>query len=525
MRFRHAFLLPAAVALAIVPGAASGRVKAILHEPIPADPTDDSSLGVSLAGDMPAMIDTPSGLVHAPDPRRPNLPTDKAYGPNSNDVPSATYMADRDTRRPNTLPYDDPFNPSTAPFKRLVAFDAVDASFRLYVKDPSLVPVAAEVPQSSDDRFYGDLKVELASDRHVRIPTVGPGTRLIHASARAGSTDIAIRVVRDGADNWFVDLPAHAPIQARLVLELAIPRATFGGDFADPDWSQLRQVVAVPPNVAESAEKVNHHIGVDRTMRPRDVIRKLVSYYRSFVDSDDPPRPSADVFSDLALSQKGVCRHRAFAFAISAMAIGIPARMVMNEAHAWVEVHDGSLWKRIDLGGAGRALSSDLSRSDVSYEAPPDPFRWPSGAQSGDDMADRARSNPQNNGGNNGGGNGNNGGSGTQQLMVPAPTQPRPNDQRPPSKVTLTTSVKEAVRGESVRVLGDIASDGETCGGVRVDIVLKQGRGELVVGSLATDEQGHFERSIVLPASLALGNYEVHARTAGDTRCGPGESQ
>jgi hypothetical protein len=46
-----------------------------------------------------------------------------------------------------------------------------------------------------------------------------------------------------------------------------------------------------------------------------------------------------------------------------------------------------------------------------------------------------------------------------------------------------------------------------------------------MVGSLATDDAGHNERSIVLPATLALGNYEVHARTSGDTRCGPGESQ
>ena len=43
---------------------------------------------------------------------------------------------------------------------------------------------------------------------------------------------------------------------------------------------------------------------------------------------------------DLALSQKGVCRHRAFAFLVTALGLGIPARMVINEAHAWVEVLD-----------------------------------------------------------------------------------------------------------------------------------------------------------------------------------------
>ncbi len=387
------------------------------------------------------------------------------------------------------------------------------------MKDPSLTAISTESPQPGDDRFFGDLKVELASDRHVRIPSVGPGTRLVHATAKAGALDVAVKLVRDGADNWFVDLPVHAPVQARLVLELAIPRATFGGDFADPGWGQLLPAGIVPPNVADSAEKVNRHIGVDRTMRPREVIRKLVTYYRSFADSDDPPRPSADVYSDLALSQKGVCRHRAFAFVISSIALGIPTRMVMNEAHAWVEVHDATLWRRIDLGGAGRALSADLNRAEVPYEAPPDPFRWPTGAERGEDLAERTR-----NGG--GGGGTNNGGSGpSPSVTTPAPTVRPPSDHRAGSKLSLTTSVKEAIRGESVRVAGDVSSDGEMCGGVRVDIVLRAGRGELVVGALATDDQGHYERSIVLPASLALGNYEVYARTSGDTRCGPGESQ
>ena len=40
------------------------------------------------------------------------------YGsaPNPN-VPGATMPPDRQTERPNVLPYDDPFSPSTAPFK------------------------------------------------------------------------------------------------------------------------------------------------------------------------------------------------------------------------------------------------------------------------------------------------------------------------------------------------------------------------------------------------------------------------
>ena len=91
------------------------------------------------------------------------------------------------------------------------------------------------------------------------------------------------------------------------------------------------------------------------------MVAKLVAYFRSFVDSDEFPTDRDDVYLALALSKKGVCRHRAFAFLVTALGLGLPARMITNEAHAWVEVSDGSLWRRIDLGGAGRALDASLA--------------------------------------------------------------------------------------------------------------------------------------------------------------------
>ena len=88
-------------------------------------------------------------------------------------------------------------------------------------------------------------------------------------------------------------------------------------------------------------------IGVSRAQAPREALRRLVSYFRAFAPSEDPPTGHDDVYLDLALSQKGVCRHRAFAFLVTALGLGLPARMVTNEAHAWVEVSDSRRWHRI----------------------------------------------------------------------------------------------------------------------------------------------------------------------------------
>ena len=282
---------------------------------------------------------------------------------------SDAFAPDTDTRRPEVSDYDDPFTPSTAPFKRLEAFDAVLSDYHVEVRDPRLVRLAAlqggAPPSADEDAFFADLVVDLPPEGSVRIPSVGPGARVVHARLGVGETAVPFQILRDGADNWFLQ-PAPAsggpralganglPKRAQLVMEVAIARAAFGGAPGDVGWSELPFVPPLPDNVARDAAVVRAAIGVSRAMRPREAIAKLVDYFRGFADSDEPPRRAGSVYLDLALSKKGVCRHRAYAFLITAQSLGIPTRLVENEAHAWVEIHDGTLWRRIDLGGAGR---------------------------------------------------------------------------------------------------------------------------------------------------------------------------
>ena len=516
-----ALALLAALTLAGSPARASGPV---LHEPIPADPSEDARMGVALDGDLPAALTTPSGVVTAPDPRRPpSVPTSSA----ATDAPNATFHPDRDTHRPEVVPYDDPFTPSTAPFKRLVAFDAVSASYVLYVRDPKLLPLSARTPPAvdgSDDAFFGDLVVDLVPDRPQRIPSVGPGAKIVHARAGVGNADVPVRFLHDAADNWFVT--ADVATRARLVMELAVSRASFGGEMGDPAWSDLPKVALLPPNVARAAAEVAAHIGVSRASSPREAIVKLVAYFRGFVDSDDFPTDRPDVYLALALSKKGVCRHRAFAFLVTALGLGLPTRMVMNEAHAWVEVNDGSLWKRIDLGGAGRALDASL-QGGVKHATPPDPFAWPSNATRGDDLAERARgatSSPGSSGGSSANGT-------AQANASPIPSSGAGDahdgfagpDERPASHITVSIADPTARRGVPLHLRGEVVADGSACGHVLVEIGLRDAHGgDVPLGALATGEDGTYEGAVVVPSGVPLGEYDLYARTPGDARCGRG---
>ena len=547
---RHIVLLPIALAMAMSAPAGATLLGAsgtspVLHERIPVNDREDMGQMVSVDGDLPAAIDTPSGMVKAPDPRRPINPTDPSTNHNLDASPEATFRPDRDTKRPDVLPYDDPFNPSTAPFKRLMAFDMVDEKFTLSVRDGQMQPVlvhAQPAADGSEEQFYGNLVVELAPGRRVRIPTVGPAARVIHARAGVEQNDVPFRLYRDGAENLFIE--GDTATRARLVLQLTNPRAGFGGEFGDPQWAALPVPTTLPPNAARSAMEVAQRIGISRTMRPREVVSKMVAYFRSFADSDEPPVGGRDIYVDLALSKKGVCRHRAFAFLVTALGLGLPTRMVLNEAHAWVEVHDGTLWRRIDLGGAGRTLGGEVQNT-VAHSPPPDPFAWPENSTRGDDLADRTRRNGSPGGGANGGMSGGaDGGAGgfsgnaaaigsgsASALMSTSPSASASTaaekDERPPSTLKLVVTDIDAHRGAPLRVAGQVVADGEPCAHVAVEIILRDARRarEMVLGVAATDDHGSYATAFVVPSIVPLGDYEVVARTEGDARCGRGSAQ
>lgn len=534
---RYRWLVVPLLVCAIAPPAiAQRRGTPTLHEPIPPDPREDVALSVALDGDLPAAIETPRGLVAAPDPARPFGTGDAPYGDAKADGPKDRFRPDRNTARPDTLPYDDPFSPSTAPFKRLMAYDAVDADYSLYVQSPHVSSIAVSPsppPDAAEEQFFADMVVDLTAGRRVLVPSVGPGTRVLRARAGVGTQDVKFTLYQDGAENWYIE--GDQTTRARLVMELSIPRTAFGGDFGNPTRAELRPVRPLPENVRASAAQVAQKIGVTPRTAPREVVNKLVAYFRAFQDSEQPPTGRGDIYLDLALQQKGVCRHRAFAFLVTALYLGIPTRMISNEAHAWVEIDNGRQWRRVDLGGAGRTLHDPLS-SNVPYQPPPDPFAWPPGGSRGEDLADRARRAPlpaptaaapassaagpgaptdPSSPGAVGTGTGASGGS----RLAALPPGP---DERPASTMTMTLSGTDARRGAPMAVKGRVTADGAPCGHVTVEIYLRGKNQDVPVGALATDDQGNFDGALVLPSSVPLGDYEAHARTLGDARCGRG---
>jgi transglutaminase-like putative cysteine protease len=375
-RSRGAWLVLAVAMLAV-----GADASPMLHEQIADDLKDDLAMKVALGGNLPAAIETRSGLVFAPDPRRPVLeprarPAEATAAKGTSAIDSrasGVFVPDTDTRRPGLLPYDEPFTPSTAPFKRVAAFDAVDSSYRLYVSRPERQPLGTHGTMTAEDEaFFADIVVHPTAGRPFRIPSVGPGARVLaaHLGAGAGDRDVDFKLWHDGADNWFIE----ANEGGRLVMEVSIPRAVFGGEPGESispteeglSSSPYASLPKLPSRLAAEARRVVAAIGVDPS-GSHQTVRRLVEYFRSFAESDEGPTGNGSIYLDLALSKKGVCRHRAYAFMITALSLGIPARMGRGLRRDPLEAHR-SRRRRGDarcagkwIGGPVRAAARPLS--------------------------------------------------------------------------------------------------------------------------------------------------------------------
>ena len=171
-------------------------------------------------------------------------------------------------------------------------------------------------------------------------------------------------------------------MRARLVFLMDAPKTYWR---ALPSGLTLEDIPKarrpkLPASMRGSTREVVEALGLSGATDYRQTLGTLVQHFRSF-EPGSPPADSGDLYTDLALSKRGICRHRSYAFVVTAQALGIPSRYVFNEAHVFVEVWvpgERPGWMRIDLGGSAERLEIGGAEDKVRHEADePDPFDRP----------------------------------------------------------------------------------------------------------------------------------------------------
>ncbi|MDP6944172.1 MAG: transglutaminase domain-containing protein [Myxococcota bacterium] len=462
------------------------------------------------------------------------------------DRPDATFdprgtlgteaLADRDTEMEGTLAYHASFDPSVVPFKRNRALDLVTESGSLGIRPGPLEKVVPAGTQGGRDRevFWGSVLLSGRSGDTIPLPSVAASSRVLSIEA---SPAVTVTLWRDGAENFYVrpHFSDDAHHTLRLVYLMDAPKQYFGR--ALPRGVRTRDVPhamrpKLPAAMQRAADVVAARIGLSTQQDYRTLLRKLVRHFRSF-EPGTPPPDSGDVYRDLALGKRGICRHRAYAFVITAHGLGLPARYVFNEAHVFVEVWipgDTPGWLRVDLGGGAERLvvaGADDKLRHTPVES--DPFDRPA------PYARQNRSGPS---------------AGATDVVGLPPTRRQPPKRQeprapgrtgllppplplvtasgaPPTATTLAILAPVVYRGEPFQVSGTVThQDGSHAVG-QVRLVLLEVSTGNAIGLLRTvllAPDGSYETSVTIPGSQAPGGYELVAEYLGGPAAAPSRS-
>lgn len=494
----------------------------------------------------------------------------------------ANNALDSRTDRVDELNYFSSFDPSVIPYKRGVAQNSVVAAsggtYRLVVQPGALerVGVAAVARQSGEDAFWGTFALRADGSGRYPIPSVSPDQRVLQV---VSEPKLAVEVVRDQAGNFYLTTGHKGLLRVNMLV--AVPRFYFDGAMDQRvSWAQLdRELLTMPALPAEArraAQRVLQQIGISRASAPHMALRALVQHFRDFQAAPFPDQMRGeDLYVSIATRKIGVCRHRSFAFVITALALGIPARYVYNEAHAFVEVKwPGQGWRRIDLGGAAdellmRATAREERVHDGAVQdSLPQP---PAYVKEMERMAqmeqaarrDLAKAPGAGNGpgagdpkaGNGPGTPGDPDGGGEEAMSViddamnvpydavtdPIVTPSKPSDRRRRVNLSLRAAQARVLRGQPLAVRGTMHdADVEVGRGARpphskTGKVVKLYLGPVgapqlsassaqLVGTATLNAEGAFEATVQIPAELPIGRWTLKAVFEGDDRHQPAES-
>jgi len=455
---------------------------------------------------------------------------------------------DRQTGREPWLTYHAVFDPAVIPFKRNSAKDAVKPDGGLIVGVPSLyeVPVAGNRTQPGRQVFWGSILVELEPGMPIPIPSVAAESQVLSYET---VPEVTLRFFKDGADNFYVQGAGHSGrVRVNFVMDAPSVwfRHTPAIDLLISDVPRDKRPL-LPAVMQESVDAVARAIGVEHETRYAIVLQKLVFWFRDFAPGDLEGGKDND-YLDIALSRKGVCRHRGYAFVITAHGLGIPARYVSNEAHVFVEVYvPRAGWTRIDLGGGALGMNVRNSRMKTRHTVDEaDPYGFPPGFRDG--YSHRATADTPTTAGGDpvrglpptpSGQVGATGGAGTKPTgrpwgggqskwgvprAVPFPVKAS----QIATRTTLAQVSARVFRGDKLSLRGTVSSDGKPIAGGRVRInLMDTNKSEIlrVLGNARTDEDGIFVTAVSVPLDVELGTWEVVAEFAGNARYAPSHSE
>ena len=480
------------------------------------------------------------------------------------DPQTALNTMDDQTDQVDQLNYFSSFDPSVIPYKRVVAQNKVVATsggrggYAFVVEPGEMRPVRRDpgAQQEGEDMFWGTFLLRTRGGELTPIPSVAPGQRVVEVRLEPAGE---LEVFEEEAGNFYVRRAEEGLV--RVTMRIAAPKAYFDGSFGPVRWQDFRpgEGTGLPEALRATALEVALGQGWSRQRAAQEVLLEMIAYFRDFESKAFSAEfKGQDLYSAIVRQKLGVCRHRSFAFVITASALGIPARYVYNEAHAFVEVlWPGLGWRRVDLGGAANdvlmrtaAAQKRVHDGGTKDDLPQPPAylkeieRMAAQGGGGDQEVEQDEGAQRGNQGTNGGvepkeagGQSLAGEPGSDQEFVPtAEEEPGEalgpvgggQESRTGTKLSVLSAPSALMRGQEFEVTGQLSGAG---GGAEVKAVLMApgtsslSQRAIVLGQGRSSEDGGVRLRLRVPPKLAIGRWSLKLLYAGDETYAPSESE
>jgi len=329
----------------------------------PANPdTDGDGLSDSqelAMGTDPLNPDTDGdGIPDGQDSTPGGIQNPGGFGYGAGDTSGNAYMPDRYGYGPIKPPVCiEVFNPALGPMKRFQAFDAIYENHLPYIADPTLYKLEPSDIRY-DNVFTGTITLtNIAYGDSIAIPSVAPNANIITYSS--SSPYLTFDFYKDGADNYYVKSQNYQQ-GSNVVLTFITSADSSYFTFDVPQGLSLNDIPngvkhTPPATVIAKANLIIGELGLTGETNLKTIVTKLYNYFSSFTAGDIPSeQQEPDIYLAIARSKHGACYQRSFAFFVTANSLGLPARLVKNECHAFVEIYIPTHgWERLNLGGLG----------------------------------------------------------------------------------------------------------------------------------------------------------------------------
>lgn len=249
------------------------------------------------------------------------------------------------------------YSPSLTCHNRTFVHGEVDdRGYTLFKLDEVTLSSATQLvpePEAPGVRSSAHLQFEPGPAAFYPMPGLTPSDRLVAIDVDSDE----FRVYRDGNDMLWMSLGKHSTpfhVNVTWAVDLSYYDLPVAADVTPADVP-----AALRPKLDATTTAVGQHLAELAGAQGRpygDAVRALATYVRGFglgplPDRDEQPN---DLMA-IAEAQVGCARHRAEVFTAAAQALGIPARLVVNEAHAFSEVYVPKAgWHLVDVGTCGR---------------------------------------------------------------------------------------------------------------------------------------------------------------------------